>query len=401
MFREETAERAEAGPKVATRLSSPVHSRRRIRLLAILALVAVVVVLAGIKATQIGTMIKAGKAMVPPPESVTSAQAQSANWPLATAAVGTMVAVHGVTLSSEVTGTVREILFDSGDTVKKGAVLVRMDASVEQAQLASARADEDLAKITLTRARKLRETGANSPSDLDAAAARGTQTTATVANLEATIAKKTIRAPFDGRIAIRQVEFGQVLQAGTVVASLQSVTPIYVEFSLPQQALANVKVGQRVRIQLDIFPGASWEGKVSVINPEVDVATRNVRLRATLNNPDGRLTPGMFANVEVLSGEEHPVTVIPGTSVIYAPFGDSVFVLEEAKNPAGKPQTVAHQRFVRVGERRGDFIAVVSGLKPGETVVSSGAFKLRNGMPVSVNNSLAPAAELAPKPSEK
>jgi membrane fusion protein (multidrug efflux system) len=366
-----------------------------------LALVAVVVLLAGIKVLQIGTMIKSGQAFVPPPESVTSAKAQTANWSAATAAVGTLIAVHGVTLSSEVTGTVREILFDSGDTVKKGAVLVRMDTSVEQAQLASARADEDLAKITLTRARKLRETGANSPSDLDAAAARATQTTATVANLEATIAKKTIRAPYNGRIAIRQVELGQVLSPGTLVASLQSVTPIYVEFLLPQQVLANVKVGQRVRIQLDIFPGASWEGKVSVINPEVDVATRNVRLRATLNNPDGRLTPGMFASVEVLSDEQKPVTVIPATSVIYAPYGDSVFVVEEAKDAAGKPGTVAHQKFVRIGERRGDFIAVVSGLSPGETVVSSGAFKLRNGMAVKVNNSLAPAAELAPKPTEK
>jgi len=398
MLREETAD---GRPDVARRVSSPVRSRRRIRLLAVLALVGLVAVLAGIKVWQIATMIKAGKAFVPPPESVTSAQAQTANWPAASAAVGTLIAVHGVILSSEVTGTVREILFDSGDAVKKGAVLVRMDTSVEQAQLASARADEDLAKITLARARKLRETGANAPSDLDAAAARATQTTATVANLEATIAKKTIRAPFDGRIAIRQVELGQVLSPGTVVASLQSVTPIYVEFSLPQQALANVKVGQRVRIQLDIFPGASWEGKVTVINPEVDVATRNVRLRATLNNPDGRLTPGMFASVEVLSDVQQQVTVIPATSVIYAPYGDSVFIVEAAKDPAGKPSTVAHQKFVRVGERRGDFIAIVSGLSPGETVVSSGAFKLRNGMAVKVNNSLAPAAELAPKPTEK
>ncbi len=398
MFREETAE---AGSDVATRLSSPVRSRRRITLLAILALVTVVVVLAGIKVLQIGTMIKAGKAFIPPPESVTSAKAESANWPVATPAVGTLIAVHGVTLGSEVTGTVREILFDSGDAVKKGAVLIRMDISTEQAQLASARADEALAKVTLTRARKLRETGANSQSDLDAADARGTQAAATVANLEATIAKKTIRAPFDGRVAIRQVERGQVLSSGTAIASLQSVTPIYAEFSLPQQALANVKVGERVRAQLDIFPGSNWEGKVSVINPEVDVATRNVRIRATLDNPDGRLTPGMFASVEVLSDQHHPVTVIPATSVIYAPYGDSVFVVEETKDEAGKPRTVAHQKFVRVGERRGDFLAVVSGLSPGETVVSSGAFKLRNGMPVKINNSFAPDAELAPKPSEK
>ena len=398
MLRQETAEGA-LNP--TSPVSSPAQARRRIRWIVILGLIAVVLALVGIKGSQIFTLVKAAKMMTPPPESVATAKAQAESWSVATPAVGTLVAVHGVTLSSEVTGTIREILFDSGDSVKKGAVLVRIDTSTEQAQLAAAHADAALARATLARARQLRQTGANTQSDLDAAEARAKQTEAAVANLEATIAKKNIRAPFDGRVAIRQVELGQVLSPGTPVASLQSTTPIYVDFYLPQQALANLKVGEQARMQIDVFPGSSWEGKVSVINPEIDVATRNVRIRAIFDNPDGRLTPGMFAKIEVLSGDQQRVTAIPATSVIYAPYGDSVFVTEESKESDGKSRTIARQRFVRLGERRGGFLAVVSGLSAGEAVVSAGAFKLRNGMPVVVNNSLSPATELAPKPQEQ
>lgn len=391
---------AQAEEYVPVERHAPTSTKRRIRIIAIVGLVVVILALLGIKGAQIGSMIKAGKSFVPPPESVSSAKVETADWPGARTAVGTLVAVRGVVLGSEITGTVREISFDSGMSVKKGAVLVRLDISTEQAQLQSARADAALAKTTLERHLRLRSSGANTPGDLDAAEARAKQTEATVAGLEATIAKKTIRAPFDGRIAIRQVELGQVLSSGTPIASLQSVNPIYAEFSLPQQSLADVKVGQKVRVRTDIFPGSSWDGEVTVINPEVDVVTRNVRIRATLNNPDGRLTPGMFANVDVLSSEKHPVTVIPATSVIFAPYGDSVYAIEDAKGTDGKTKTVARQKFVRLGERRGDFVAVTSGLSAGEAVVSSGAFKLRNGMPVVVNNNLAPAAEVAPKPTD-
>jgi membrane fusion protein (multidrug efflux system) len=243
-----------------------------------------------------------------------------------------------------------------------------------------------------------------------------------VAGLQATIAKKTIRAPFDGRIAIRQVELGQVVSPGTPIASLQSIDPIYAEFWLPQQALADLKEGQQVQVRTDTFPGQRWEGRVTTINPEVDVATRNVRVRATLPNGDARLRPGMFANVEVVSAERRPVLLIPATAVLFAPYGDSVYVLEQARPAEAKagaapaeapkaeqgaaagppaasaPGLVARQRFVRLGERRGDLVAVASGLAAGETVVSSGAFKLRNGMAVVVRNDLAPDAQLAPKP---
>ncbi len=222
-----------------------------------------------------------------------------------------------------------------------------------------------------------------------------------MASLEATIAKKTIRAPFDGRISIRQVELGQVVVPGTPIASLQSVNPMHADFWVSQQALGELKPGQQVHLHTDAFPDARWDGRITVVNPEVDVATRNVRVRATFPNPDGRLRPGMFVNVEVVSPEKKPVLIIPATAVIFAPYGDSVFAIEQKKDEAGKIQTVARQKFVRLGERRGDFVAVASGLSDGEQVVSSGAFKLRNGAAVTVDNTLAPDAELAPKPAEQ
>jgi membrane fusion protein, multidrug efflux system len=367
----------------------------------IVALVVVIAVLVGIKAGQIGTMIKAGKSFVPPPESVTSAKVEAKEWESTRSAIGTLVAFRGVTLGAELGGTVRAISFDSGAFVKKGQVLVKLDTSAEEAQLGAASADASLAKLNLDRARNLHKGGANTQADLDAAEARAKSAQATVANLEATIAKKTIRAPFDGRVAIRQVELGQVLSTGTAIASLQSVSPIYADFYLPQQALATLRSGQRTRLRTDIFPGAQWEGEVSTVNTEVDVATRNVRVRATFPNGDGRLRPGMYANVEVLSSDKRPVLLIPATAAIFAPYGDSVFVLEEKKDPAGKPSALARQKFVRLGERRGDFVAVEAGLDAGEKVVSSGAFKLKNGMAVVVNDALAPSAELSPTPTDR
>jgi membrane fusion protein (multidrug efflux system) len=375
-------------------------TNKRIKVFAIIGLVVLVAVLVGTKVLQIGTMINVGKSFVPPPESVASAKAEAAQWESARSAIGTLVAVRGVSLAAEVPGRVTEISFDSGTSVKKGAVLVRLDTSTEQAQLQSAKADAKLAGLALSRSRKLRQGGVNAPADLESAEARAAQANAAVAALTATIAKKTIVAPFDGRIAIRQVELGQILSPGSPIASLQSVTPIYAEFSLPQQALADVKVGQKVRVRTDIYQDASWEGEVTIVNPEVDVASRNVRIRATLENPDGRLRPGMFVNIEVLSKEKRPVIAIPATSVLYAPYGDSVYVIEEKKDESGKVSLVARQKFVRLGERRGDFVAAISGLNAGEEVVSSGAFKLRNGMPVVVNNNLAPKAELTPTPRE-
>jgi membrane fusion protein (multidrug efflux system) len=364
-------------------------------------LLVVLGLLVGVKAGQIVTMVKAGEAMVPPPEAVTSAKAEATEWESTRAAIASLVALQGVTLAAELPGTVREIGFESGTSVKRGTVLVKLDTSAEEAQLASAQADAALARLNAERARRLRQGEANSQAELDAAEARAASSDATVRNLQALIAKKTIRAPFDGRIGIRQVELGQVVAAGTPIASLQSVTPIRADFWLPQQALADVELGQRARLRTDTFPGQEWEGEITTVNPEVDPNTRNVRIRATFQNADGRLRPGMFANVQVLSDEKREVVVVPATAVIFQPYGDSVFTIEEGKDKAGNKTTIARQKFIRTGERRGDLVAIADGLQAGETVVSSGAFKLRNGAAVKVDNRLAPRAELQPKPENE
>jgi len=364
-------------------------------------LVVVVGLLVGVKAGQIVTMVRAGESFAPPPESVSAAKVEQAEWQATRGAVGSLVADRGVTLGAELPGMVREVAFESGASVRKGQVLVRLDTSTEEAQLAASSADAALAGLNLERMRTLRASESVPQADLDAAEARAKAASAQVASLRATIAKKTIRAPFDGRISIRQVEVGQVVSPGTAIASLQSVSPINADFWVPQQALADLARGQKVRLRTDAWPDATWEGEVTTVNPEVDVATRNVRVRATVPNEDGRLRPGMFANVEILSPERKPVLVIPATAVIFAPYGDSVFAIEQRKDEkTGRTATVAHQKFVRLGDRRGDFVAVASGLAAGETIVSSGAFKLRNGVAVAVNDAAGPAAKLAPKPAD-
>jgi len=355
--------------------------------------------LAGTKAAQISAMKRAGEQGGPPPVFVASAIAKRIPWEELQRAVGTLVAMRGVTLGAELPGLVREIDFKPGTLVRRGTVLVRLDTSTEEAELAAAKADAQLARADLERAQMLREAEANAPADLDAARARASRADAAVTSLETTLAKKVIRAPFDGRISIRQVELGQVLSAGAPIASLQTVSPIHVEFWLPQQALSDLAAGQRVRVTVDTFPGRSWEGTLTTINPEVDVATRNVRVQATFQNPDGLLRPGMYARVEVIGREHRTALVIPATAPIFAPFGDSIFVVEQPAGGAKGPPTV-RQELVRLGERRGDFVEVLSGLEEGARIVSAGAFKLRNGMPVALNDALGPDAKLAPKPAD-
>ena len=375
-------------------------AKAKVWIAAIIGLVVVVFALVGIKVGQIRAMIQAGRSFVPPPESVTSVKVAAATWQSRRAAIGTLIAVHDVTLGAELPGLIREVDFDSGRTVKRGAVLVRLDTTNEEAQLAAAVADAQLAKTTLDRAHALRKGRANTQVELEAAEARAKQTQAIVANIQATITKKTIRAPFDGRVAMKQVERGQVVSPGSPIATLQSIDPIYAEFSLPQQALADLKTGQVASMRVDSYPGKKWQGAISTVNSEVDPVTRNVRVRATFPNKEGILRPGLFVNVEVNASDQHDVLIVPATAVVYAPYGDSVFVLEQKKD-ADESSLVAQPRFVRLGERRGDLVAVVSGLKEGETVVSNGAFKLRKGVQVLVNNTLAPPVELEPNPTDK
>lgn len=364
-------------------------------------LLLVVGALGFVKARQISTMINAGASFVPPPDAVSTARVQEARWEATRQAIGTLVAVRGVTLGSELPGLVREVHFDSGSAVKQGALLLKLDTSSEEAQLAAAQADATLSRLSLDRARNLRKEESNSAADLDQAEARAKGAAAQVANLEAIIAKKSIRAPFDGRVAIRQVELGQVLSAGSPVASLQSVSPIHADFWMPQQALAYSKLGQKVQLRTDTFPKDSWEGTITAVNPEVDASTRNVKIRATFPNPDGRLRPGMFANIDVLSNDFRQVHIIPVTSVLYAPYGDTVFAVDKKAGPDGKEALVAKQQFVRLGEKRGDYVEVLEGIDPGQMVVTSGAFKLRNGATLSVNNALGPDAKLSPQPANQ
>jgi len=360
-------------------------------------IIVLVSVLAGLKVSQFRAMAQAGGAARA--TVVTTAEVGELTYSPTISTIGSIVAAQGVTVSTEVGGTVRRIAFESGAAVNAGDLLIELDVTTEEAQLRSAEASAELARLSLNRSRELRATNTISQADLDAAEAQAKQAEAQVANVAAIIAKKTIRAPFSGRLGIRMANLGQYLNAGASIVSLQSVDPVFVDFSLPQQHLSKIKDGMVTRVASDAFPGVAFEGKLSAINTEIDTATRNIRLRATLSNSDGRLRPGMFVNVSLVLPEVEHVFTIPGTAVLYAPYGDSVFVVEEKKDEqSGSKVKQVRQAFVRLGESHGDFVAVVSGLKPGEQVVSTGVFKLRNNMAVEVDNTLAPDLKLDPKP---
>ena len=358
----------------------------------------VVLVLGGIKASQIGAMIAAGESFVPPAQAVTTAEVRQVSWKPELTAVGSMVAVQGVTVASEVPGTITEIAFKSGQAVEKGDLLVRLDTSIERAQLASAVASAKLADLDYQRRKNLPPAGAVSAADIDAAAAQATQAAADVANVRALIARKTIRAPFSGRVGIRRVDLGQVLQPGTAIVSLQSSDPIYVDFSLPQQALSLIEPGHAATISIDAFADTTWEGTVEVVDAEVDIGTRNFDVRAVVENPEGKLRTGMFVDVTVVQPEARELLAIPASSVLFAPYGDSVYVIKERETESGQKEQVAEQAFVRLEERRGDLVAVSSGLRAGDLVVSTGAFKLQSGMQVTLRNDLAPEVKVDPNP---
>ncbi len=355
--------------------------------------------LAGTKILQIRTLIAAGKSFVTPPESVSTAVVREENWQNTLTAIGSISAVQGVTVTPDIPGTVREIAFESGAVVAKGDLLVRLDTSSEEAQLAAIQAQVELARINLARMRNLRTDNTVSQSDLDSAEAAFKQNQANADNIRATIEKKTIRAPFAGRLGIRLVNLGQYLDAGKPIVSLQSLSPVYADFSLPQQELAGLKTGLQVRVTTDAYPGKHFDGTLTAINPDLDSSTRSVGLQATFENQEQLLRPGMFARVEVLLPDGQSVLVIPSTSVLSAPYGDSVFVVETNTNSIS-PGLIVRQQFIRTGRTHGDFLSVESGLKPGERVVSSGIFKLRNGMSVVENNDLTPKASEKPRPTD-
>lgn len=367
--------------------------------LTVLALIALIGILAGIKFLQISRMIDAGAQFVPPAETVTTAEVRAESWESLLTAVGSLTAVQGVTVAAEMPGKVVQIAFNPGARVRQGDLLLRLDTSSEQAQLPGAEASVTLAKANLQRARELLAQKIISPAEFDSAEANFKVAAAAAENIRASIGKKTLRAPFAGQLGIRLVNLGQILQEGDPVVSLQTLDPIFVDFLLPQQQLAEARIGLPVRVTADALPGQRVEGTITTINPEVDAATRNIRLQATVANPAGQLRPGMFVNVAVVLPRRQEVLVIPATAVLYAPYSDSVFVVED--QPAaegGPPGKQLRQQFVRLGQKQGDFVAVTTGLKDGETIVSTGVFKLRNGQAVVVDNTLSPEFKLAPTP---
>lgn len=370
--------------------------KKRIIFVTILGLAVLIAVLAVVKAMQIRAMVEQGKKQVPPPETVTTAVVRSELWERALTAVGSLTAVQGVTVAAELAGKVVNIAFESGTPVKKGALLVRQDTTSEEAQLPGAVAQADLARTILARDTKMLEKKIISQADYDTATANYEQALAQTSNIRATIAKKTIRAPFSGRLGIRQVNLGQMLREGDSIVTLQALDPIYVDFTLPQQELSRLRPGLPVQVSSDALPGVTIGGRITAMNPLVDADTRNIKLQATLANHGERLRPGMFVTVAVGLPTRQPVLAIPATSILYAPYGDSVFVVADDRELKGGK--VLRQQFVRLGEKRGDFVAVTSGLKAGETIVSTGVFKLRNGQAVVMDNRLAPTFKLAPRP---
>ena len=333
----------------------------------------------------------------PPPEAVTTVVARQEPWPATISVIGTTAAVQGVTVSADLPGIVDRITFESGRFVRAGEVLVHLDTRQEQAQLTAAEAQRDLARLNFERMQGLIKDGAISRAEYDLAAAEQKQTEARVGEIRAMIERKIIRAPFAGILGIRQVNLGQYLSAGNAVVPLQSLHPIYVNFGVPQQDAGQMRPGRTVRITADTVSGVEFTGRISAIDSVVNEATRNVQVQATVPNPDGRLRPGMFVQTAVILGESRPVVALPASAISYAPFGDSVFIVGEMKGPDGRTYRGVRQEFVKLGGARGDQVAVLSGVKPGEEVVTSGVFKLRNGAAVVVNNKVQPANDPAPK----
>jgi membrane fusion protein (multidrug efflux system) len=366
-----------------------------------LAVVAVVITALGfMKYRQVETAVHAASSFQPPPEAVTSIVAKQEHWPATMSVIGTMEAVQGVTVSADLPGSVAKINFESGQFVHKGDVLVELDTRQEVSQLAALEAQRDLAKLNYDRSQELSRQGVISRMDYDRASADHKQTEANVGEIRATIERKTIRAPFSGVLGIRKINLGQYLAAGAAIVPLQALNPIYVDFGVPQQEAGKVKVGSNLRVSSEDLAGHQFTGRVTALDSIVDQTTRNVQVQATLANLEGKLKPGMFVQVEFGVGASRDVVTLPASAINYAPYGDSVFVITEMKDPKGQSYRGVKQQFVKVDGSRGDQVAIVSGVNAGDEVVTSGVFKLRNGAAVNVNNKVQPENNPAPKPSD-
>jgi membrane fusion protein (multidrug efflux system) len=353
-----------------------------------------------VKLRQIKTAVAQGASFQPPPTAITTIVAKQEKWPATLSVIGTAAAVQGVTVSADLPGKVDRIAFDSGKFVTAGQVLVELDTRQERAQLAALEAERDLARINFARMQQLVQEGVLARTEYDNAISQQKATEARVGEIHATIARKTIRAPFSGMLGIRQANLGQYLAAGEAIVPLQSINPIYVNFGVPQQTAAQVRVGRTLRVSSTEVGSMTFSGRVTAIDSIVNEATRNIQVQATLANPGGKLRPGMFVQVEITTGADHPVIALPSSAINYAPYGDSVYIVSDLKDPSGKTYRGVRQQFVKVEGSRGDQVAVVSGVNPGDEVVSSGVFKLRNGAAVQINNKVQPGNNPAPKPED-
>lgn len=364
------------------------------------AVIVVIGALAFVKFQQIQAAVAQASSFQPPPTAVTTIVAKKEKWSSSLKAIGSVVAVQGVTVSADLPGIVSKISFDSGRQVQAGQILVQLDTRQEQAQLEAMQAQRNLARINYDRMKSLVDAGAIPRADYDKALAEKAETEARVGEIRATIERKTIRAPFSGVLGIRQVNLGQYLSGGNPIVPLQSLNPIYVDFGVPQQSATQVRVGQTVRITASDLKGTAFTGRVTAIDSVVDEATRNVRVQATLSNSSGKLRPGMFVEAELSFGGVDEVVTVPASAVSYAPYGDSVYVVADLKNDKGESYRGVRQQFVKVDRTRGDQVAIVSGLKPGDEIVTSGTFKLRNGAAVTINNKVQPSNNPAPRPED-
>jgi membrane fusion protein (multidrug efflux system) len=371
------------------------------RMIVMLAVTALFVGTLGlVKFRQIQTAIAEGAAFQPPPEAVTTIVARQEEWPSTLGAIGTVVAVHGVTVSADLPGTVERIAFESGQSVRRGDVLAMLDTRQEHAQLAAAEARRDLARVNFERMQGLLNERVISPAEFDRATAEHRERDAGVGEIRAGIERKTIRAPFSGILGLRQVNLGQYLSAGDPLVELQSLNPIHVNFGVPQHAVPQIRIGGNVRITMTAGnpSGAELMGRVTALDSVVDETTRNVQVQATLANPNGTLRPGMFVQTDLILGPSRAVVSLPASAVNYAPYGDSVFIVTDLKGENGQTYRGVRQQFVKLGGARGDQIGIVSGVNPGDEVVTSGVFKLRNGTAVRVNNKVRPSNDPQPKP---
>jgi len=372
-------------------------TKRMIWMLTVMA--AFIALIGMVKFKQVQTAIAQASSFQPPPEAVTTTVSRREQWPSTLEAIGTAVAVHGVTVSADLPGIVDRIAFDSGHAAQAGDVLVQLDTKQEEAQLVAAEAQRDLTRLNYERARGLAEQGIVAKQDFDRAEAENKQAEARVGEIRATIQRKRIRAPFAGVLGIRQVNLGQYLSAGDPVVSLQSLRPIYVNFAVPQQEVSRLRVGGEVSVSAEGVPGAVT-GRITAIDSIVNEGTRNVGVQATFANEDGRLHPGMFVQTRIDLGAGTSVIALPASAINYAPYGDSVFVVADVDGPKGQKYRGVRQQFVKLGGGRGDQVAVLSGLEAGAEVVTSGVFKLRPGAAVHVNNDVQPGNNPAPKPED-